>query len=75
VIVVCCLGLGICDELITGTEGVIPGVCVCMCMCMCMCECLIMGKVKISALRRPSPILTIAVQKDAKTGHGPHFPN
>jgi len=54
----CCVGSGLCEELITRWE------CYLLCVCVCVCVCLIVYHLEISNVRRPASKL---VCSDAKT--------
>jgi hypothetical protein len=58
VFVVCCVGSGLCDEVITRTEKsyqvfVCVYVCVCVCVCVCARVCLIACVLETTTIRRP----------------------
>ena len=53
---VCCVGSGLCEELITRSEETYR-VCVCVCVCLIACD------VETSTTKRPRPDLTYSVTK------------
>jgi hypothetical protein len=62
VFVVCCVGSGICDELITRSEESYL-VCVCVCVCVCARACLIVCDLGTSTIRWSKPDLGSCEQR------------